>query len=129
MIHENGHITLHGRKKDFIVTAYGKNISITKLEGKLKDIESVSEAVLIGENRPYCTALLWIEEETSITDAQLSEKIEEMNETLSHPEQIRKYKVISRPLSIRAGELTPNLKVKRGNVEDHFSEEIEEMYR
>ena len=129
VIHENGHITLHGRKKDFIVTAYGKNISITKLEGKLKDIESVSEAVLIGENRPYCTALLWIEEETSITDAQLSEKIEEMNETLSHPEQIRKYKVISRPLSIQAGELTPNLKVKRGNVEDHFSEEIEEMYR
>lgn len=124
-IHDNGHITLHGRKKDFIITAYGKNISITKLEARLKDIPGVSEAVLIGENRPYCTALIWLEGDVQ----DLDEKIEQMNANLSHPEQIRKYKVISKPLSIQAGELTPNLKVKRGNVEVHLAEEIADMYR
>ena len=45
------------------------------------------------------------------------------------PEQIRAYRVISKPLSIQAGELTPNLKVKRANVEEHLKETIEEMYR
>ena len=52
-----------------------------------------------------------------------------MNAGLSHPEQIRRYRVISRPPSIQAGELTPNLKIKRGNVEAHLAQEIEEMYR
>jgi long-chain acyl-CoA synthetase len=124
-IREDGHITLHGRKKDFIVTAYGKNISIPKIEERLKDIPGISEAVLIGEERPYCTALLW--QEAEIPDLEL--RIEALNRSLSHPEQIRRYRLIERPLSIGAGELTPNLKVKRGAVEEHFREIIEEMYR
>ncbi len=125
VLHENGHITLYGRKKEMIITAYGKNISIPKIEERLKDIPGVSEAVLIGEKRPYCTALLWTEHEIEDLDT----RIEEMNKDLSHPEQIRRYRIIERPLSIQAGELTPNLKVKRANVEKHFTEEIEEMYR
>ncbi len=124
-IHENGHITLFGRKKDFIVTAYGKNISVPKIEERLKDIPGVAEAVLIGEKRPCCTALLWLEGDVP----DLAEQVERVNADLSHPEQIRRYRVIDRPLSIQAGELTPNLKVKRGPVEARFAEEIEEMYR
>lgn len=135
IIHDNGHITLRGRKKDFIVTAYGKNISITKLEERLKDIPGVSEAVLIGENRPYCTALLWLEEDSvasgtySETNKKIGRMIDSMNEGLSHPEQIRRFRIIETPLSIRAGELTPNLKVKRANVEAHYSGMIDEMYK
>ena len=125
VIHENGHITLQGRKKEMIVTAYGKNISIPKIEERLRDIPGVAQAVLIGEKRPYCSALIWLEGEVP----ELDEKIRRMNEGLSHPEQVRKFRVISRPLSIREGELTPNLKVKRAAVEVHFAEEIEEMYR
>lgn len=130
-IGEDGHITLFGRKKDMIVTAYGKNISIPKLEEKLKDIRGVSEAVLIGEKRAYCTALLWLEEpgDPDEDTRRIAAAIEEMNAGLSHPEQIRKFRIIPRPLSIQAEELTPNLKVKRGNVEAHFAEEIEEMYK
>lgn len=126
-IRENGHIVLHGRKKDIIVTSYGKNISIPKIEEKLKNIPGVSEAVLIGNDRPYCTALLWLEEDAAGNDIQKS--ISQINKGLSHPEQVRSYKVISQPLSIQAGELTPNLKVKRAAVSSHFSDEIEEMYR
>ena len=125
VIHENGHITLKGRKKEMIVTAYGKNISIPKIEELLKSIPGVSEAVLIGEHRPYCTALIWLETAAADLDA----AIEEMNAGLSHPEQIRKYTIIPEPLSIQRGELTPNLKVKRANVETHFRDEIEGMYR
>ena len=123
-IHHNGHITLFGRKKDFVVTGNGKNISIPKIEGKLKNIPAVSEAVLIGEQRPFCTALLWLE--GAVSD--LDERIRQVNLELSRPEQIRDYRVISRPLSIQEGELTPNLKVKRKNVEKHFAAEIGEMY-
>lgn len=125
IIHDDGHITLSGRKKDLIITAYGKNISIPKIEQHIKDIPGVSEAVLIGENRPYCTALIW--EEQEVPD--LDEQIRKMNQGLSHPEQIRRYTVIGTPLSIQAGELTPNLKVKRANVEAHYAEQIEEMYQ
>lgn len=124
-IDDRGHITLFGRKKDFIVTAYGKNISIPKIEQKLKDIPGVSEAVLIGEGRPFCTALLWLEGDAPELEAQISA----MNEGLSHPEQIRRWRVIGQPLSIRAGELTPNLKVKRANVMARFAVEIEAMYQ
>ena len=126
-IQDNGHITLRGRKKEIIVTAYGKNISIPGIEERLKNIPGVSEAVLIGENRPYCTALLWLESEVSDTD--LQHEIDLINEGLSHPEQIRKYRVVPEPLSIQAGELTPNLKVKRAAVAAHLKDEIEEMYR
>lgn len=123
-VRDNGHIVLCGRKKEMIVTAYGKNISIPKIEERLKNIPGVSEAVLIGENRPYCTALLWLNKEIAGLDGQIAR----MNAALSHPEQIRRYRVITRPLSIQAGELTP-LKVRRGCVEEHFAEDIEEMYR
>lgn len=124
-IDEYGHITLNGRKKDFIITAYGKNISIPKLEEKLKDLPGVTEAVLIGENRPYCTALLWVEDGK---DRGLDSMIRQLNTELSHPEQIKAYRIIRRPLSIQEGELTPNLKVKRGNVEAHFAGEIARLY-
>lgn len=124
-VDEQGHITLFGRKKEMIITAYGKNISIPKIEERLKNIPAVSEAVLIGENRPYCTALLWLEGNADDLDQQ----IETMNADLSHPEQVRKYTVIKEPLSIQKGELTPNLKVKRGNVEAHYAQEIQEMYQ
>lgn len=125
ILHENGHITLFGRKKDFIITSYGKNISIPKVEEKIKDIAGVSEAVLIGENRPYCTALIWTEGAAPDLEAEIGK----INAELSHPEQIRRFKHIDKPLSIQNGELTPNLKVKRTVVEAHLREEIEEMYR
>lgn len=130
-IDETGHIFLTGRKKEMIITSYGKNINCAKIEGLLKDIPGVSEAVLIGENRPYCTALLWPEETAGKTagPAALSAAIEKMNQGLSHPEQIRKWTLLKTPLSIQKGELTPNLKVRRAAVEEHYRDVIEKMYR
>lgn len=119
-----GHIFLQGRKKDMLITSYGKNINCSKVEQRLTDISGISQAVLVGEQRPYCTALLWVEGNTSHIQAE----IDRMNTTLSHPEQVKRWKVIERPLSIKDGELTPNLKVKRKRVWEHFSKEIEDLY-
>lgn len=120
----NGNIFLQGRKKDMLITSYGKNINCSKVEQRLTDIRGVSQAVLVGEQRSYCTALLWVEGDTSHIQAD----IELMNTTLSHPEQVKKWMVVKRPLSIQDGELTPNLKVKRQRVWEHFRKEVDSLY-
>lgn len=120
----DGHVYISGRKKDMLITSYGKNINCTKIEQRLMDIPCVEHAVLVGEQRPYCTALLW----TTGNNDTLAIDVEHMNQQLSHPEQVKRYHIISTPLSIARGELTPNLKVKRNVVIEHYNHEIETLY-
>ena len=120
----DGHVYINGRKKDMLITSYGKNINCTKIEQRLCDIACVEHAVLVGEQRPYCTALLW----TNGPAETLQGDIERMNQHLSHPEQVKRWRIITTPLSIKNGELTPNLKVKRTVVAAHYHQEIEKMY-
>ena len=107
-----------------LITSYGKNINCSKVEERLCNIECVSHAVLVGEQRPYCTALLWTEGPTDGLEAE----VEQMNSSLSHPEQVKRWRIIDTPLSIGRGELTPNLKVKRSVVISNYQKEIEKMY-
>lgn len=123
-IDTDGHIYIRGRKKDMLITSYGKNINCSKVEQRLTDIPGVEQAVLVGEQRPYCTALLWTDGDV----ASLQADIDRMNSTLSHPEQVKRWRIIATPLSIKNGELTPNLKVKRNVVIARYSKEIEELY-
>ncbi len=123
-IDADGNIFIRGRKKDMLITSYGKNINCTKIEQRLCDIPCVEQAVLVGEQRPFCTALLWTSGDTDTLEAD----IERMNSQLSHPEQVKRYRIISTPLSIGRGELTPNLKVKRNVVLEHYQQEIETLY-
>lgn len=123
-IDAEGNVYISGRKKDILITSYGKNINCSKIEQRLTDIPCVEHAVLVGEQRPYCTALLWT---NGPTDS-LAASIETMNQSLSHPEQVRRFRVVSTPLSIKNGELTPNLKVKRNVVIEHYQQEIECLY-
>ena len=120
----DGNVYINGRKKDMLITSYGKNINCTKIEQRLMDISCVEHAVLVGEQRPYCTALLW----TNGPADSLAADIERMNLNLSHPEQVRRFAVVTTPLSIKNGELTPNLKVKRNVVIEHYKEEINKLY-
>lgn len=122
---EDGSIYISGRKKDMLITSYGKNINCSKIEQLLCDIPCVEQAVLVGEQRPFCTALLW----TSGSTETLAADIERMNSKLSHPEQVKRFQIISTLLSIGRGELTPNLKVKRNVVLEHYCQEIETLYR
>ncbi len=123
-VDEKGNIYIRGRKKDMLITSYGKNINCTKIEQRLCDISCVEHAVLVGEQRPFCTALLW----TNGTTDTLAADIEHMNSQLSHPEQVKRYQIVTTPLSIGRGELTPNLKVKRNVVLEHYQQEIANLY-
>ena len=116
---EEGNLVLNGRKKEILVTSYGKNIAPQKIEVLLKGIDGVSEAMIVADGKPFTTALMWLEDdaEVDVFDfAALDAAVVDVNEQLSHPEQVKRWIVVARPLSIADGELTPNLKVRRNIV-------------
>ena len=116
---------LNGRQKEILVTSYGTNIAPQRVEVLLKGIAGVSEAMMVADGRPYVSALLWLEDETlvavehgeaDVDYAALDAAVRTMNEQLSHPEQVKRWVVCARPLTIAAAELTPNLKIRRNKV-------------
>jgi long-chain acyl-CoA synthetase len=142
---EDGYLWITGRKKDIIITAGGKNVAPSHLESGLKDSLLVSEAVVIGDRRKYLSALVTLEDETvaafmaehglegephEIPEviAEIQKAVDEVNSHVARVEQIKKFRVLARQLSIDGGELTPTLKVKRDKVAAHFASEIESMY-
>lgn len=142
----DGYLNITGRKKDIIITAGGKNITPKNIESSLKNIDVVGEAVLIGDRRKFISALLSIDPdaldkwctdngvsvagalESSQLRSHLQAGVDKTNEKFARVEHVRKFTVLSRPLSIEEGELTPTLKVKRNAVNKSFSHEIEAMY-
>lgn len=129
-ITECGKLVVSGRKKEIIITSYGKNIMPLKIESKLKDIDFTTEAILIGNSRPYCTAILWTDKRfKNQSDYQgFSQQIENMNAELSNPEKIKRWAIVKRQLSVNNGELTPTLKLKRKVVMERYREVIGALY-
>jgi len=143
---KDGFLNITGRKKDIIITAGGKNITPKNLEAGIKNHELVDEAVVIGDRRKYLTALVtidpeagppWAEangedpsalNESAKLRASIQAHIDEMNQHFARVEQIKKFTILHRNLTIEDGELTPTLKVKRAKVSDHFADDIEKMY-
>ena len=143
---KDGLLNITGRKKDIIITAGGKNITPKNLEGAIKNHELVDEAVVIGDRRKYLTALVTIDAEagpawaeangedpsalhkSAKLRASIQAHIDEMNQRFARVEQIKKFTILHRNLTIEDGELTPTLKVKRAKVSDHFADDIERMY-
>ena len=142
----DGFLGITGRKKDIIITAGGKNITPKNLESALKNHPLINEAVVIGDRRKYLSALItidpdgalvWAEEHREDVNAlpqsqrlrqEIQQHIDELNQQFARVEQIKKFTVLRRNLTIEDGELTPTLKVKRAKVNEHFATEIEEMY-
>lgn len=143
---DDGFLNITGRKKDIIITAGGKNITPKNLEASIKNHPLIDEAVVIGDRRRYLSALVTIDPEagkawaaangedastlpkSAKLRASIQAHIDEINENFARVEQIKKFTVLHRNLSVEHGELTPTLKVKRAKVSDHFSDEIEAMY-
>jgi long-chain acyl-CoA synthetase len=140
-----GFLTITGRKKDIIITAGGKNVAPKLLEGGLRNHPLVAEAVVIGDRRKFLTALVALDaeavgrfmkerelfgppEQSGEIRAEIQQAVDVVNADLARVEQIKKFAVLPRELSIAEGELTPTLKVKRNVVTDHFGAEIEAMY-
>ena len=124
-----GNLVLNGRKKEILVTSYGKNIAPQKIEVLLKGVDGVSEAMVVADGKPFTTALLWLEDGTAECDfGALDGAVRNVNEQLSHPEQVKRWIVAARPLSVAAGELTPNLKVRRNVVVETRATLVEALY-
>jgi long-chain acyl-CoA synthetase len=134
-IDEDGFLTITDRKKDIIVTAGGKNVAPQNIEGLLKGIPWVSQALVVGDGRPYLVALLTLDpDEVAKLDGQqdaetlVAEAVQRVNENLAHFEQIRRFEILSRDFLPEENEITPTLKLKRRVVEENFATELEKLY-
>jgi long-chain acyl-CoA synthetase len=123
-------LIIYGRKKELIKTSYGKCIYSGKIEGMIRELPEVTEAMLIGESKPYCSALAWVDKKRydQSTLASIDQAMEEMNKRLSNPEKIKRWAILPNNLSIENGELTPNLKMKRIVISQKYKEIIESLY-
>jgi long-chain acyl-CoA synthetase len=125
-----GSLVIHGRKKELIVTSYGKNIHPVKIETYMRDIPGVDEVCVVGDTRPYCTALIWADKEgdASAVVGNVQTSMLLINKRLSHPEQIKRWAVLKNDLSIDGGDLTASLKLKRAAVNQRFAPVIDALY-
>ena len=134
-IDEEGFLTVTDRKKDILVTAGGKNVAPQNIEGLLKGIPWVSQALVVGDRRPYLVALLTLDPDevaklggTQDVNSLVAEGVERVNENLAHFEQIRRFEILPRDFSPEENEITPTLKLKRRVVERNFAAELEKLY-
>ena len=143
-----GFLRITDRKKDLIITAGGKNVAPQNIEKLLRKIEGVSQAVVIGDNRKFLSAVLTLDVERLPdlapkmgwpSDPEVLAKdaaflkhvqagVDAANEELARYENIRKFVVLPLDFSIDGGELTPTQKIKRKVVNDKYAAQIEAMY-
>jgi long-chain acyl-CoA synthetase len=130
----DGYVTITDRKKDILVTAGGKNVAPQNLENDLKTHMEISQALVVGDKRPFVAALITLDEEATggMTDdakrARVQQIVDDVNAHRSRYEQIKRFTVLPRDFTAADGEVTPTLKLKRRVCEEHFAAEIELLY-
>ncbi len=136
-IDEDGFITITDRKKDILVTAGGKNVAPQNLENDLKSSRYVSQALVIGDRRPYVAALVtldehevakWRDEGGGDVDELVQGIVDGVNANRSRYEQIKRFEILPRDFSADEDEVTPTLKLRRRVVQEHFAEAIDRLY-
>ena len=145
---DEGYLSITGRKKDIIITAGGKNLTPSNIENDLKQSRFISQAVMYGDRRPFPVALItldpeeivpWAKENDLPEDtaelaknekvvAMIQDELDRANSNYAQVEQIKKFVILDRDLTIEDGELTPTLKVKRNVVNEHFEDLFDSLY-
>jgi long-chain acyl-CoA synthetase len=144
---DEGFLYIVGRKKEIIITSGGKNIAPKNIERALKTLPLVSEAVIIGDRKKFLSAIVTLNPEEAahfaaehgiegqvlhenpLVLAAIQQGIDqEVNPHFARVENVRKFVVLPRELTVEQGELTPTLKIKRRVIYEHFADEIESMY-
>ena len=149
VIDEDGYLRIVDRKKELIITAGGKNISPANLEALLKQNPLIGQAMVIGDRRPYVSALIVLDQEfapvwarkagivfTSIADlvdhpavrAEIQKAVDECNRHVSNVEAVRRFTILPVEWTPESEELTPTLKLKRRVVSEKYEQAIDEMY-
>jgi long-chain acyl-CoA synthetase len=133
-VDEDGYWFITGRKKELIVSSSGKKIYPARIEGLFKMEPVVSQVVLIGDKRPYMTAILTVNAANMRTD-QSAEKekavkdvVTRVNKQLADFERIRRFRVLDREFAIERGELTPTMKIRRAQVLENHKDLVSELY-
>ncbi|MFZ2174239.1 MAG: long-chain fatty acid--CoA ligase [Rhodococcus sp. (in: high G+C Gram-positive bacteria)] len=149
-VDSDGYITITGRKKEIIVTAGGKNVSPAQLEDHLRAHPLISQAIVVGDQKPFIGALITIDADALpawnerngkpantevgglLADPDLTAEIEdaiaEANRLVSHAEAIKKFRILPVDFSEETGELTPTMKLKRNVVHTSFADDIDAIY-
>ena len=130
-IDAEGFVTITDRKKDILITAGGKNVAPANLENLLKSSPYVSHVIVIGDRRPYVSALITLEDDARRLpdiEERIQALVDEVNAELSRYEQIKRFRILPRDFSADEGEITPTLKLKRKVVQENFAAEIDELY-
>ena len=146
---DDGYVRITDRMKDIIITAGGKNITPSELENELKFSPYITDAVVIGDKRPYLVAIVMIDQDNvekfaqdqdipfsnyaSLTrapevQALIQGEIDRVNAGFARVEQIKKFFLLDRQLSAEDEELTPTMKLKRKLVEKKYEEQIQALY-
>ena len=136
VIGEDGALTITDRKKEIIVTAGGKKIAPQNVENALVASGYFERALVVGDRRPYLVALLSLDRERmrseTSSDAETLQLVErvmsQVNAELGRAEQVKRFALLPRDLSIEEGEITPTLKLRRRVCEEHFRDLIEGLY-
>ncbi|MFI6907473.1 AMP-dependent synthetase/ligase [Nonomuraea sp. NPDC050394] len=146
---DDGYLRITGRKKEILVTAAGKNVAPGPLEDALRAYPLISQAMIVGDDRPFVGALITLDPEAlehwkkengaeSATAAELSRDprilaevrtaVDTANLMVSRAEQIKKFVVLDIDITEESGHLTPTLKIKRNIVMRDFADTVEELY-
>ncbi len=146
---EAGYLVITDRKKDILITSGAKNVAPQQIEAALRMSPYITDAMVFGDRKPYLVALVALEREevgrfaaglgmasddwgALVRDARIEElidaEVQRCNARLARFEQVRKYKVLQRGLSVEGGTLTPTLKVRRAAVMERFRPLIEALY-
>jgi len=131
----DGYLKITDRKKDLFKTSGGKYVAPGAIENMLSGRAGIAHAVVLGESRPFVAALITLDREAtkakgandrSIQDL-VGEAIGKVNRSLSHPEQIKKWKILDGDFTV-GDELTPKMSVKRKRVAEKYRAEIDALY-
>ncbi|MDD5212274.1 MAG: AMP-binding protein, partial [Sulfuricurvum sp.] len=139
-IDEEGYIFIKSRQKELFKTSTGKYISAISIEHHLTHSKWVDYAIIIAENKPYVTALIFLDPLMSsvpfadyVSDQKTSQRIAQLinrvNKHFNAWEQIQKYTLISTLPTIENHILTPSMKISRNRVYSDFSTQIDAMYQ
>jgi long-chain acyl-CoA synthetase len=149
VLDEEGYLKIVDRKKELIITAGGKNISPANIEAALKASALIGQACVIGDGRPYLTALLVLDpevapvwaasegiEDTSLRAlagnpevlAQIQADVDHVNSNFSQVEGIKRFTVLHEEWLADSEELTPTMKLKRRGITARYAAEIEALY-
>ena len=131
---DESRLSIVGRKKELLKTSGGKYIAPVPIEDRLKEWSIIQDAMVVGDERKYCVALISLNPEhaAEFDEASLkkkmSEHLEKLNQPLASYETIKRVGIMSDPFSIEEGSLTPTLKVKRSVVVKQKMKFIEKIY-